>query len=109
MQLSCFLYLISTKFVPLHLTSKLQLLIKRFHQIFVKKGRILGMSTTFFSMIVLNDYYFKLVNGKFPDFLHSLSNAPDLALTHSVFTVPNWTSILLTERHEGHFLGHTYF
>lgn len=67
------------------------------------------MSTAFFSVIVLNDYCFKLVNGKFPDFLYSLSNAPDLALTHSVFTVPQQDLYPFNERHEGHLLAHRYF
>lgn len=74
----------------INLASKLKLLAKRFRQIFIKKGRILGMSKTFFSMIVLNDGSLKLVKKTFPDSLNSLSNAPNLALTHSVSTVPNW-------------------
>lgn len=33
---------------PINLTSNLKLLFKRIHQIFIKKGRMLGMSTAFF-------------------------------------------------------------
>lgn len=92
---------------PISLSSKLKLLVKRFHQIFIKKGRILSMSTAFFSVIVLNDCPFKLVNRKFPDSPHSFSNAPNLALTQLCFHSPHpaGPSVFLTERQKGHLLG----
>lgn len=53
-------------------------------------------------MIALNGCPFKLVSSKFPDPPRFPPNAPNLALAHSVFSIPGWTLHPLNEKQEGH-------
>lgn len=89
-------------FSPISLISKLK--VKIFHQIFIKKGRILGMT----AQILFSNCLLKLVNRKLPDSVHYLSKAPNLALTR-LSQSPGGPSILLTEKQEGQLLGNKHF
>lgn len=100
-----FCAILPQSFSSINLFSKLKLLVKRFHQVFIKKGRILGMLTGFFLMIALNNCPFKLANTKFPDSPHTLSNVLNLLSLVLLSQSPAVPSILLKERQEGHSLG----